>query len=772
MDRESALQRVLHLRDEIRRHNRLYYVEAAPVISDRDYDALYAELQDLEREFPDLVAPDSPTQRVGGEPLVGFETRRHSVPMLSLDNTYSPDDLRRFHEYVVRGLGGAAVQYVVEPKVDGVSISLRYEDGVLTQALTRGNGLEGDDVTANIRTIPSIPLRLATATPPAVLEARGEVYMSKAGFAELNARRQAAGETLFANARNATAGTLKQLDPRIVAERPLDCVFYAFGEVRGLVVTSQRQLLAALRGFGLRTQSHTGLAADLDGLWREIQQLGTRRHEFAYEIDGAVIKVDDFAQREVLGFTAKAPSWARAFKYEAERQETVLRRITIQVGRTGVLTPVAELDPVLVAGSTVSRATLHNEDEIRRRDVRIGDTVLVEKAGDVIPAVVGVVLAKRPAAAAPFDFAAHIGKCCPSCGGPIARDPQFVAWRCENLQCPAQSVRRVDHFAARNALDLQSLGGIVAEKLVERGLVREPLDLFGVSEDALAALNLGTETEPRVFGAKNAAKLLGAVRRAPDLPLERWLNALGIPDVGASTAFHIARFHPNLEAVADSAILRDLVTLFERQEAVRTAPGEAERAALVSEISALGSRLEGLGLAKLSTARRAGGIPAYVTTYIGPKTAQSVIAFFASAIGQGILARLRELRIAPRGPGAPASGAAPATGPFAGQTFVLTGTLAAMGREVAHERIRALGGTAGESVSRQTTCLVAGANSGARKTEKAAQLGVKVLDEAAFLDLLDRAEQAAAPAAATVPTTAPASGTVPASPPQQPELGL
>lgn len=775
MDRESAHRRLQQLRDEIRRHNRLYYVDAAPVISDREYDALYAELQALEREFPDLITPDSPTQRVGGEPLAGFVTRRHAVPMFSLDNTYSPDDLRRFHEYVVRGLGGAAVEYVIEPKVDGVSISVRYEAGLLTQALTRGNGVEGDDVTANLRTIPSLPLRLDAPAPPEVLEARGEVYMSKAGFSELNARRVGAGETPFANARNATAGTLKQLDPRSVAERPLDCVFYAFGEVRGLTVATQRDLLAALRGFGLRTQRHSGWATDVQSLCREVEALGRRRHEFPYEIDGAVIKVNDFAQREVLGFTAKAPSWARAFKYEAERRETVLRSITIQVGRTGVLTPVAELDPVVVAGSTVSRATLHNEDEIRRRDVRVGDTVFVEKAGDVIPAVVGVVLARRPAGTAPFDFAAHIANRCPSCGSTISRDPRFVAWRCENLQCPAQSVRRVDHFAARNALDLQSLGGIVAEKLVDRGLVREPLDLFDLTEESLAALNLGTETEPRVFGAKNAAKLLQAVRRARELPLDRWLHALGIPDVGASTAFHIARFHADLAAVADSVILRDLVDLFDRQEAVRTAPAAAERTALTAQIRALGERLERLGLVKPSASRRAGGVATYVTTSIGPRTAQSVVAFFASPTGKALLARLRDLQIAPRGQTAPAAGAPPARGPLAGQTFVLTGTLASMSREAAHERVRALGGTAGESVSRQTTYLVAGANTGARKTEKAAQLGVKVLGEEAFLALLARAEQEAAANAGRAPDVA-SGGEAPAPPgpppARQPELGL
>ncbi len=745
MDRASAASRVETLRAEIRRHNRLYYVEAAPEISDREYDALYAELAALEREFPDLITPDSPTQRVGGEPLEGFVTRRHAVPMLSLENTYNPEDLRRFHEYVARGLGGEPVAYTIEPKVDGVSISIRYERGILALALTRGNGAEGDDVTANIRTIPSVPLRLFTDSPPEVLEARGEVYMSKAGFAELNARRQAAGETPFANARNATAGTLKQLDPRVVAERPLDCVFYAFGEVRGLEVRNQVELLAALRRLGLKTQSWLAVAQDLDGLCREVEALGRRRHEFPYEIDGAVIKVNDFAQRERLGYTAKAPAWARAFKYEAERRETVLRAITIQVGRTGVLTPVAELEPVLLAGSTVSRATLHNEDEIRRRDIRVGDTVLVEKAGDVIPAVVGVVLERRPPGAQPFDFAASLGGRCPACGGPVARDPQFVAWRCANLQCPAQSVRRIRHMAARNALDLEGVGDVVAEALVERGLAREPLDLFSLTVEQLAGLNLGTETEPRRFGAKNAARLVQALQRARELPLERWIHALGIPDVGASTAYHLGRLHRDLEDLAASDLLRRLVALFEAQEGAPAGPIPS-----AAELRALAAPLLAAGLVKAPAGRK-GSVPSFTTTVIGPKTAASVLQYFASPIGRAVLDRLHDLGIAPRGgaAGGPAPGTAAApAGPLAGMTFVLTGTLHSMTRDEARERIRRLGGAVAESVSRNTTYLVTGADTGARKTERASELGIPVLDENRFLELLRGAEPGPGPAPA------------------------
>ena len=427
-DITAAKQRVDVLRAEIRRHDRLYYVEAAPAISDHDYDLLYQELKGLEQAWPELVTPDSPTRRVAGEPQAAFTTKPHALPMLSLDNTYDEDDLRRFHDYVLRSLKDEQPAYTIEPKIDGVSISVRYEHGRLVQALTRGDGSQGDDVTANLKTIPSVPLRLTGPGPfPEVFEARGEVFISKAGFKLLNARRQAQGEDEFANARNATAGTLKLLDPRQVAERPLDVLFYSQGEIIGLAVAGQQELFQVLAGFGLRTQAWLRTATDFAAITAAIQELLTARHDFPYDIDGAVVKVDSFAQRETLGLTAKAPSWARAFKYEPERRETRLRAITVQVGRTGVLTPVAELEPVALAGSTIARATLHNEDDIARKDIRIGDMVLIEKAGDVIPAVVNVVPDKRPADTTPFDFFRHIGGKCPSCGGDIWRDPQFAA---------------------------------------------------------------------------------------------------------------------------------------------------------------------------------------------------------------------------------------------------------------------------------------------------------------------------------------------------------
>ena len=751
--------RIAFLREEIRRHDHLYYIEARPEISDRDYDALYTELKRLEAEHPELITPDSPTQRVSGAPLESFQTFPHAVPMLSLDNTYNREDLRRFHEYVQKGLHGRTPIYTVEPKIDGVSISLRYEDGVLVQALTRGNGKYGDDVTANIRTIPSVPLRLRTANPPAVFEARGEVYMSRAGFQQLNARRLANGEEEFANARNATAGSIKQLDSRNVANRPLDILFYTLGEIEGVEISSQQELFRKFADYGLKIQSWLRIAETFDGILEAIAELDEARRNFLYDTDGAVIKVDSFADREILGMTAKAPSWAKAFKFEPERAQTKLLGITIQVGRTGVLTPVAELEPVFLSGSTIARATLHNEDEIARKDIRIGDTVVIEKAGEVIPAVIGVVMAKRPLDSRPFDFAASLEGKCPSCGAPIVRDPQFAAWRCGNLQCPAQNVRRVEYFAARNALDLESLGGIVAEAMVETHLINEPLDLFNLTQSQVASLNLGTPEEPRIYGPKNAAKLLAALERSRTMPLANWLQALGIPEVGAATAYQLGQLHTSLEETAESPWLKKLLNVLAWQNRqslpypdllppAATSPDnqDAQFGELFAQASprppvadlrdataTWAEELQNVGLLKHSDDKNKAEV--LVTTSIGPKTAQAVLDFFAGPIGKGLLARLSELNIHPQG-GKATEATAPGNLPLAGKVFVLTGTLQSMDRETASAKIRQAGGKTASAVSKNTTYLVAGENTGARKTEKAAELGVQVLNEAEFLALL------------------------------------
>jgi DNA ligase (NAD+) len=590
--------------EEIRRHDRAYYVEARPVISDQEYDRLYHELLDLEKEFPDLATPDSPSHRVGGAPLSEFQSVRHAVPMMSLDNTYSQKEVRDFVKRVQKLLPDEKLERVIEPKVDGVAVSLRYENGVFTTGATRGDGTTGDDITANLKTIRSVPLNLlhvaALARAPQtfesharqkdggalpnaatseVLEVRGEVFMPLAGFEKLNAERKAAGEELFGNPRNTAAGSLKQLDPKIVAKRPLDIVLYGIGAPAsgtarlGLLPEhavpetgapqSQRELLDFLKSLGFKTPERIWFCKSEDELIAAIAELDTVRKKFAYETDGAVIKLNSFEQQRRVGATAKAPRWAIAYKYAPEQAETRLNAITIQVGRTGALTPVAELEPVFLAGSTISRATLHNEDYIREKDIRIGDTVVIEKAGEVIPAVVSVVLKKRPQPEPPqFDFPKHIHGKCPACGGQIARDPEFSVWCCLNIAgCSAQSVRRVEFMAQRRALDIEGLGGVVAEKLIERGLIKEPLDLFDLKLEMLGKLNLGTDDEPRVFGEKNATKILDALQRAKIAPLSRWILALAIADVGETIAYELARLHHSLEDVAQSKILKGILEI-------------------------------------------------------------------------------------------------------------------------------------------------------------------------------------------------------------------
>ncbi len=741
--REQAIERIGELRDAIERHNRLYYIEAKPEVSDAAYDALYHELGALEAAFPELVTPDSPTQRVGGAPSAGFASARHRIPMMSLDNTYNIKDVRDFDAGLRRLRPDARFTYVVEPKIDGVAFSLRYEHGLLAVAATRGDGVTGDDVTANIRTIRSIPLRVANA--PEVLEVRGEVYMSKAGFARLVERQIADGQEPFKNPRNAAAGSLKQLDPRVVAQRPLNAILYAAGELSGAAPDTHTSLIERLREWGFLVAPRFWPCADIDAVLAAIEELEHCRHDFAFETDGAVIKVNERDLYARFGATAKSPRWAVAFKYAPEQAETVLREITVQVGRTGVLTPVAELEPVTLAGSTIRRATLHNEDEIARKDIRVGDHVLIEKAGEVIPAVVRVLIEKRTGAETPFDMPTA----CPACGGAVARRPGEVALRCENLQCPAQSVRLLRHFGQRACLDIEALGDIVAERLVESGLVASPLDLFELKRADLAALNLGTAAEPHTFGAKNAEKLLDAVDRARTMPLDRWLHALGIPNVGKTIAIQLAAAHESLDDLAHSRVLADVLEVVRLQEeaaavnpdSTANPPGsDMERARRRERLDAINARLLDLAaeldtrgqLAKREVRAKKNGVRTVeLQTTIKQDAARSVIDFFASPRGVETLRRLGALGIVP-GAAAPVV----TTGPLAGKTLVLTGTLESLSRDDAAAAIRAAGGTVAAAVSGKTDYLVAGANTGATKTAKARELGVAVLDEAALLSLL------------------------------------
>src|SRR5437588_6460889 len=713
-DEARAAKRLEQLRDEIRKHDRLYYDEAAPIISDREYDRLYKERVDLETQFPDLVTPDSPTQRVGGKPLKAFEQVAHLIPMLSLDNTYSEQEVKNFYARIHRLLPNEKIPVVIEPKVDGVAVSLIYENGRLRQAATRGDGNVGDNITQNIRTIRSVPERLRGAAPK-LLEVRGEVYMDKHGFEKLNDERRKGGLPVFANPRNAAAGSLKQLDPAIVAKRPLGVVLYGTGATEGVDVDVHSEIFPLLKKLGLPVSERSWVAESVEEILDAIHELDGIRRKFAYQTDGAVVKVNSFAQREQLGFTAKSPRWAIAYKYEAERVETRLHDIVIQVGRTGILTPVAVLEPVLVSGSKVSRATLHNEDEIKRKDIRIGDTVVIEKAGEVIPAVIEVVRSKRPRGTEPFDFAKHIHGKCPVCGGHIRRDSEFVAWRCENPHCPAQTTRPVEFFAMRGALDIESVGGIVADKLVERGLAREPLDLFELKVEQLARLNLGTGEAPRVFGEKNATKAINAIGRARTLPLSRWLFALAIPDVGKTTATQLARFHETIEDVATSQLLRDVLEYHDKEK---------------NERGEIAERLITSGFAKPSKSKAGKD---GIVTEVGPVVAKSVLDFFATSAGKKILRRIRELGIQPKSEKVSAKKAAKL--PLAGKTFGLTGTLPSMTREEAIEKIEALGGHVTSSVSKKTDYVLAGAEPGS-KFDKAKELGVQIIDEAAFRKML------------------------------------
>jgi DNA ligase (NAD+) len=843
---DAAQKRHAELSAEIRRHDHAYYVEGRQLITDREYDQLFKELQELEKNFPDLVTPESPTQRVGGAPSEKFVRIKHLVPMLSLDKIEASDhptsaeepdrdkrnrlqdentlaELRAWDTTIRKHLGRDQVQYIIEPKVDGVSIGVHYRQGKLALGVTRGDGAEGDDITTNLKTVRSIPLELQSAagvspaepsksqsfrqdagsTLPALLEVRGEAYMAIDEFDAINKKLEAEGEKPFPNARNATAGTLKQLDPKLVAKRPIRAVFYAVGAVDGIQFQTHSEMLETLAKLGLPTQKlwwvcdgiEEVLKVYRDKIVAHYDEARDLRRQLPYEIDGIVIKVNTLADWAKIPGRSRAPGWAIVHKPVPwiTPAETVLKAITVQVGRTGVLTPVAELEPVFVQGSTISRATLHNEDEIRRKDIRIGDTVVIRKAGMVIPEVAEVVKTKRPAGAKKFDLFAHVGGKCPVCGGPIAKDVKMesrsasakraqagslsspkggaataamvgeeaslfadqipspqpsprlggerenapteeVAWRCQNIAgCPAQLIRRVEYFAARKALDIESLGGIVAEKLVQRGLVKEPLDLFDLKLEQLAKLNLGTNEEPRTFGEKNAMKILEALQRAKTAPLNKWIHALAISDVGEATAKQLAATHESLEALAQSEVLRDIRDLgakeSERAEIsprsrknppkneAEKAKREARDAELKAEIAEIEARLE------------AGGLKAKLAE-VGPVAAASVLDFFESRAGQTVLARVRELGIKPQNE----VRAAPA-GIFAGKTFVLTGTLPAMTREEATAKIEASGGKVSSSVSKKTDFVLAGAEAGS-KLDKAKELGVKILDEAEFIKLL------------------------------------
>ena len=681
----EAKRRIDHLVEEINRNDRLYYVEARPVIADADYDRMYEELIALEKEFPELKDPNSPTVRVSGAPIDGFEQVRHDPPMKSLDKCYEKGDLLQFDAFLRREMpGGAEWHYVVEPKIDGVSMSLLYEDCRLVRAATRGNGEVGDDVTQNVRTIRSIPKTLPEDAP-ALLEVRGEVYMTRDGFVKLNESLDEAGRQTFMNPRNACAGSLKLLDPKIVATRPLDMVVYNAGGAGCDGFGSHTEMIEAFRRWGFPVTPWNRTVSTIEEAIAAIDELGGMRHNFRFEIDGAVLKVNERSLYGGLGATAHSPRWARAYKYAPERAETVLRGITVQVGRSGVLTPVAELEPVELAGSVISRATLHNADQIAEQDVRVGDHVWLVKAGDVIPAIDGVIKEKRTPDIVPYVFPSA----CPVCGGPVERLEGEVATRCVNPGCPAQLQRRLQHFASRNALDIKALGGRVADLLVEKGLVKDPLDLFTLDYVALQDLDVGEAGAPRKFG-RNALNMKSAVDAARDMPLDRWLFATGISNVGATVARDIAEAHEKMSDIPGSAVLLEVLANAELKG--------KERRILPIKVEA----------------------------------ARTVLGFFDSEYGKSYLTRLLALGIDPKRAVAEEKAK---EGPLVGAGCVLTGSLSRPRSEYA-KLIELAGGIVQSSVSGKTRYLVAGANVGATKTEKAKALGTEVIDEEKLKELL------------------------------------
>jgi DNA ligase (NAD+) len=676
-DRAAELRRLADRAAELRRlidyHNRKYYVDAAPEITDREYDKLLDELKKIEAEHPELVIPESPTQRVGGEPIGSFATVTHRQPMLSIDNTYSSDELREFDRRMRKVLGQEPVTYVVELKIDGVAISLTYERGLFTVGATRGDGQTGDDVTHNLKTIGELPLRLRSKKPPALLEARGEVYLARAELARINRERQDKGLEPYANPRNLAAGTLKLLDPRLSAERRLRLFTYALGESEGLDVDTHLQSLDLLREYGFPVNEHIQAFESMDGVIEYCNSWATRRNDLPYETDGMVIKVNDFDQRRRLGTTSKFPRWVVAFKFAAEQAITRLARVQLMVGKSGVLTPRAHLDPpVRLAGTTVRHASLHNADYIKSKDIRVGDIVVVEKAGEIIPYIVR----SEPTARTGTEKVFHFPKTCPVCGSPVEKDKEGPFYRCTSTDCVGRLRRQLEFFAKRSAMDIEDLGEKVIVQLVDAGLVRSIPDVYRLTSDQL----LGLER----MGEKSAQNLLDRIEASKGRGLARVLTGLSIPHVGETVADLLAEEFGSIDALMNAS-----------QERL--------------------SQLKG----------------------IGPVLAESVYQYFQSPAGRKTVADLRAagVKLTEQAKTAP-KGASDLTG----KTFVVTGTLQRYSRDEIEGLIKKLGGKTTGSVSKKTDYLVAGEKAGS-KLDKARQLGMKVLTEAEFDELIALPEQ-------------------------------
>jgi len=672
MTENPVAERIQFLTDEINRHNYLYYVEAQPEISDFDFDMLLRELTDLEKANPELALPDSPTQRVGGYVTKEFESYEHKIPMLSLGNTYSEEELRDFDQRVRKAVGDNA-EYVCELKFDGVSISLNYQKGLLVRALTRGDGVRGDDVTANIRTIRSIPLRLKGTGYPDEIEVRGEIIMPRSAFDAMNAERIEIGEPPFANPRNSTAGSLKLQDSSEVAKRRLDnfCYFLA---AEGLPFMTHSESLMALKSWGFKISDMTRVCRDMNEVWNYILEIGKQREKLPYDIDGAVIKVNSTEYQQMLGFTAKSPRWAIAYKYKAERAATRLLSIDYQVGRTGTVTPVANLQPVKLAGTIVKRATLHNADVIEKLDVRVGDTVYVEKGGEIIPKIIGVEMAKRDLFSVPQEFITH----CPECGTSLVRNPGEAAWYCPNEDgCPPQIKGKLEHFISRKAMNIESLGEGKVEMLYDSGLVKDVADLYDLTGEKLIGITKvignGDQKEKKVsIREKSAENILNGVESSKNVPFERVVYALGIRYVGETVAKKLARHFGSMDA------------------------------------------LMAAGTEELLTAEE-----------IGTKIAASIQDYFSNPKHLEIIARLKSAGIRFE---LSRSANANLSDKLAGKVFVVSGVFS-RSRDEIKSLIEAHGGKNAGSVSKNTTFVLAGENMGPEKQKKAAQLNIPIISE-------------------------------------------
>jgi DNA ligase (NAD+) len=669
MERQEAERQIEQLRQQLQYHNYRYHVLDDPQITDAEYDQLMRRLQELEAAFPELIRPDSPTQRVGATPLEAFGTVLHSLPMLSLDNAFSAEEVRDFDARIRRQLGQSdRIDYVAEPKIDGLAVELVYVDGLFVQGSTRGNGVRGEDITQNLRTIKTLPLRLIAVAQdplPQRLEVRGEVYMTKRDFQRLNARREEEGEPTFANPRNASAGALRQLDPRITAGRPLAMFCYGVGGVEGITFQTHWDVLQSLARWGFSINPHSERCQGIEAALAYYERLSQQREELPYEIDGVVIKVNALALQEALGTRSRSPRWALAYKFEPKQAVTRVKVIAVQVGRTGALTPVALLEPVQVAGVEVSRASLHNPDEVARKDVRAGDWVLVQRAGDVIPEIVEVLNERRTGEEKPFEMPTH----CPICKSGVVRLEDEVVPRCVGLSCPAKLKETIVHFASKRAMDIDGLGDKTVDQLVERGLVKDIGDLYGLTKDDVLKLDR--------LADKSASNLIAAIERSKQTTLPRFLYALGIRHVGEHVADVLAREYSDWQALQHAG--------YEELQGIHE---------------------------------------------IGPRIAQSIVAFFQDTGNQGVLEKLHRGGVCATPLQRPAVDQS-----LRGKTLVFTGELQTYTRAEAKRLVEARGGRVTSSVSRSTSYVVAGADAGS-KLDQARKFGLSMLTEDEFQALL------------------------------------